>query len=375
MCGHVGIAGKLEYKDEATLKRLLLLDYFRGTDSTGVAAIRKDGNTPIAKLASHPIDLFDSKAYEKLNTAFQTKVFIGHNRAATKGKVNGNNAHPYQYGHIIGAHNGTLEQSSWKDLNECLGYETDVDSMAIFACIEKVGIEETVKMLRGAWALVWVNLEERTLNFLRNKERPMWHSYTSDFNKIIWASEWPMIQAATEMGGKDAYDLYTTSKGHCFFSMEEDYLYSYDFDKMSAGQYTNLPDAKIKKIEGRPPLPVVTYPQGGSPFTGGAGTTKTTTSGQRTPSEVKTDLPPVITIITSGDKPFGNFLDRGQFDANTDQKCMYCLEPMKYDDEGVVYFEGMEEALCGECSGHSTSRFMATPRTYHEHLKPKENVK
>src|SRR3546814_15939897 len=43
MCGHVGIAGKMELKDEALMRRLLVFDYFRGPDSTGFAALRKDG--------------------------------------------------------------------------------------------------------------------------------------------------------------------------------------------------------------------------------------------------------------------------------------------------------------------------------------------
>jgi hypothetical protein len=39
MCGHVGVAGDLALKDEALMKRLLIFDYLRGPDSTGLAAI------------------------------------------------------------------------------------------------------------------------------------------------------------------------------------------------------------------------------------------------------------------------------------------------------------------------------------------------
>ena len=65
MCGLVGIAGDLSYKDEKFMKRLLVLDYFRGTDSTGLAAIRKGGEAVISKAAVNPLDLFDMSSFEK----------------------------------------------------------------------------------------------------------------------------------------------------------------------------------------------------------------------------------------------------------------------------------------------------------------------
>ena len=128
MCGLVGIAGNLEYKDEATMKRMLILDYFRGTDSTGFAAVKvKEDEVLMTKIASHPIDLFDMGAFKKALNGNTSKVFLGHNRAATVGKVNAVNAHPFQVGDILGVHNGTLDKDSWKRLDETLGYDTDVD--------------------------------------------------------------------------------------------------------------------------------------------------------------------------------------------------------------------------------------------------------
>lgn len=360
----------MEYKDEATLKRLLLLDYFRGTDSTGVAAIRKDNNHKIAKIASHPIDLFDSKSYEALNHAYQTKAFIGHNRAATKGKVNGLNAHPYQYGHIIGAHNGTLETSSWRALNEVLDYETDVDSMAIFACIEKIGIAETVKLLRGAWSLVWADLEQGTLNFLRNDQRPMWLAQTADHKKLIWASEWPMIQAACEMSPKaDDYKMHFVGQ-YCYFYTEVDHLYSFDLETIDTESFGII---KGPKMEGLPPLPVVSYQGGahggGSPFTARNGNTGSTTRTTTTSRGTESRVPAQMTIVTGAEKPFANFLSQEEFNEMTRGTCCYCQEPIQFIDEGLVVFEGINEVLCGDCSGHSTSRYMATPKTYNEYLQ------
>jgi len=374
MCGLVGVAGSLEFQDEALIKRLLLLDYFRGTDSTGLAAVRKTGEVHIAKMASHPIDLFDTKSFEKALSGYQSKAFIGHNRAATKGKINGNNAHPYEYGHIVGAHNGTLDQSSWRALNDALGYDTDVDSMAVIACIEKLGIEETVKLMCGAWALVWYDLKENTLNFLRNKERPMWFSYSSDFEKVFWASEWPMIQAATEMAGSNSYDLYSDKQDYSFFPTEEDVLYSYDINKMAEGGYKGLPEVKGKKLQGKAPAPVVSYQGGHNPFTRTPGTSITTTANKTTTGS-SSDIP-FLTVLCNDNEPFGSFLTKEKFGKMSGNKCMYCYEPVDFTDEGVVVFEGMNDVLCGECSGHTTSRYLATPTTYHEQvLKTQKGVK
>jgi predicted glutamine amidotransferase len=372
MCGHVGIAGKLEFKDEATLKRLLLLDYFRGMDSTGLASIRKNDEVFVSKMASHPIDLFDTKSYEKASNAYQSKVFLGHNRSATRGKVNGANAHPYQYGHIVGAHNGTLDTTSWKELNKVLGYETDTDSMAVFACIEKIGIEETVKLMSGAWALVWVNLEDGTLNFLRNKERPFWFSYTDDFSKLFWASEWPMIQAATEMAGKDVYELYNNEGGYAYFHTEEDYHYFVDMNKLNSCEYKSPPLTRGKKLEGKAPTPVKYLPQG-SPFHGGTQSGSSTTGGTGSGTSTSTKATvPFITIVTTAEKPLGSFVTKQEFMDMSQGKCCYCSEPIEMADEGLVIFESMGEILCSDCSGHSTTRLMALPKTYHEYLTLKE---
>src|SRR3546814_3133548 len=111
--------------------------------------------------------------FSEANNVYQSLAFVGHNRFATKGKVNDLNAHPFHYGNIVGAHNGTLEKSSWDALDKKLGEDTDVDSQAIIKSIATFGIEETVPLLQGAWALVWFDMEAQTLNFLRKDERPL----------------------------------------------------------------------------------------------------------------------------------------------------------------------------------------------------------
>lgn len=370
MCGHVGVAGKLEHKDEALMKRLLLLDYFRGPDSTGFAALRNNGELKIAKMASHPLDLFDTKKFQDALSGWNSNVFLGHNRLATKGIVNAVNAHPYEYGHIIGAHNGTLDANSWKDLEELLGEKTNVDSQAIFACIEKFGIEETVKHLRGAWALVWINLSDNSLNFLRNKERSFWYAYSDKFDKVFWASEYHMIQAATGMSPVK-YDMYSEKDtGHTYWGTEIDYWYRFDLEELKKGGQ-KPPKPRVKQLKGKEPVPAVTYHNGHSPFVPKTGTvthihgkTTTTTStgstgSKSTDSEVARNF---RHLQGSKAEPFGGYIDKATFEEIARYGCSWCGSDVEFDEPGVVIYEKDNSILCPTCSGEvNHSRIYVDP--------------
>lgn len=365
MCGHVGIAGKLEHKDESTLKRLLIYDYFRGPDSTGLASIRNNGDVKIAKIASNPIDLFDMGRFKEALSGYNSKALIGHNRLATKGVVNNQNAHPYQYGHIVGAHNGTLDKSSWDKLCELSGEKTDVDSQAIFACIAKIGIEETVKHMSGAWALVWYDTEEGTLNFLRNNQRPLWYAYDEKFERVFWASEWPFIDAAIKTSSS-AYKLYQDKEGHGFFSVSENWHYKFDLDALKKGGDTR-PKPRVKELKGKEvaassgsrPFPPSTHQGNHGWVNRGTNSTQTSTTGSTTGTG--TGGTTVKNFITDKDEPFCGYITKERFTELTKAGCSWCLETVDYDTPGIVYDERFESILCPKCTGaHSHNRVYTT---------------
>lgn len=373
MCGHVGLAGRLEYKDEATIKRMLLFDYFRGTDSTGIAVVSNKDEAAIVKIASHPIDLFDTKSFTLAVKGFGSKLFLGHNRAATKGKVSGVNAHPYQYGHIIGAHNGTLSAASWTELNKSLGYETDVDSMAIFAHIEKFGIEATVPLLQGAWALVWHDLDKNTVNFLRNGERTFWFAQSKAHDKILWSSEWPTMQASTEMSGAAIpYELAEDEGGYTYFPTKVDMLYSFDMEQLQAGD-DKFYSGEVKILTGKEPPKVVTTYTGGnkSPFTPlgkdltviqGSGTKTTEKTGNKT-------TPAVVSLVCSEAFPFGGLFSEEAFEVIAMSGCSWCSGSIDYAEKGVLVLEKSNQILCSTCTEKQVTTFMATPATYNNYIK------
>lgn len=347
MCGHVGIAGNLEYKDEATMKRLLMYDYFRGQDSTGLAAIRDNGDVHISKIASHPIDLFDTEKFKKTLSGHASRVFMGHNRAATKGVVNGVNAHPFQFDHIIGAHNGTLEDASWNKLAEVAGEKFGVDSQNIIHAISVLGIEETMKHMNGAWSLVWVDMKEGSLNFLRNDKRPMWFAYEDNFKRMFWASEWPMIRAALELSAQ-SYELYKANGGFRFFESAVDVWYRYDLEQLKQGG-TARPKAKVKELKGEGPAGI-TYTARTTPFPAmtSASTTAATTH-STTKSYSRTSN--VLNLFGHKDDPFSGHISLEKFSELTKYGCAWCHKKIDSKVKGMVYIEQEEKIVGSCCSG------------------------
>lgn len=350
MCGMVGIAGDLEFHDKATMKRLLLLDFFRGTDSTGLAGVRRDGEINIAKIASHPLDLFDSLRFLKALVGTEGKVLMGHNRAATRGVVNSYNAHPYHIDHIVGTHNGTLSTVDQDALEDALGEKFSNDSQAIFAGIARLGVRETIQNLTegatastGAWSLVWYDEEDCSLNFLRNKHRPMWLAYSKDFKKMFWASEWGMIDSATNLSSKE-YPLYTNDKGYQYWATPKDQHLKFNVNDFLNTSKKKKPKPKMVEIKGKEAKKVESkhdpFPKRGPSGTSPSSTTKS-----------HSRVPRLLKLIGDDVRPLAGVLSRDEFDRIAKSGCAWCSQPVEIDDPGLAYYERDEILLCPEHSG------------------------
>lgn len=172
MCGLVGVISKSPsglFKTHADLfKQLLWADQLRGTDGTGLFYNQKDEKTFMLKSPTPASGLFAHKKFEDcIDKAVKDGNFlIGHNRAATKGKKVWEDTHPFIEKHICLVHNGTLH--THKNLAD-----TSVDSHAIAKYMAEHGTEETIPKIDGAFALIWADMEKRTLNLCRNYQRPL----------------------------------------------------------------------------------------------------------------------------------------------------------------------------------------------------------
>lgn len=154
----------------------------------GIGAVNAQGKPRTVKQAAPPHIFLEDKTVKDVFVGVN-RVLIGHNRFATQGAVNNQNAHPYMFDNIMGAHNGSLRRT------ELLPHHKDfeVDSQVLLNSIDKYGVEETEEKIAGAFALTWWDRRTNQLNFWRNDERPLWYCYTDDNKAIFWASEKEML--------------------------------------------------------------------------------------------------------------------------------------------------------------------------------------
>jgi len=173
MCGIIGVIAKgksgLFQTQINAFNQLLFLDQVRGTDGTGIFYNKKEGKIYSLK-GPETASLFgERRGYEKAmkDCLSESTFIIGHNRAATKGKRVWKDTHPFTEKHITLVHNGTL--LSQKELND----KVSVDSHAICMHLAENGYKETLETIDGAFALAWADSTARTLNFVRNIQRPL----------------------------------------------------------------------------------------------------------------------------------------------------------------------------------------------------------
>ncbi len=216
MCGHVGVFTKYIVEGEKKIfNDLLFLDVLRGEDSTGVAivsglsAVKPEAHYEVFKSIGCPSNLFQehgSGLKKRTLSHRSASLMMGHNRFATQGGVSTDTAHPFDFPNLIGAHNGTVSQSSLKDFT---GYKDfNVDSQIIFAHLDNtMDIDKVWKDADGAMALVWWDKTTNTLNLARNKERDLHFVYSKTDATLFWASEQWMLYVACSRNNMDINDV------------------------------------------------------------------------------------------------------------------------------------------------------------------------
>ena len=204
MCGIVGYItqegnGNGRIVREKFLKQAIIVDTLRGKDSTGVffkPHDHKAGNAGWLKALGTGFEFTHNEDYRKFEREAYS-IAVGHNRAATMGSVTTENAHPFQVGDITLVHNGTLRGTHSLPLTmHKLGIK--VDSHAIAHNLAEHDPEEIIPKLRGAFALVWHDGRDNTLNIIRNDERPLHLAECADQKTIMFMSEAGMLQAVTD---------------------------------------------------------------------------------------------------------------------------------------------------------------------------------
>ncbi len=191
MCGIVGyittsdiVSGNVKDK---FLTDALILDTFRGFDSTGLLTLSEDFDIYTYKDVLMGWDFVRTEEFHEAELGWAA---IGHNRAATRGEVNWDNAHPFNVGPVHLVHNGTLSNMGRNLPNFC--QEQKVDSVNIARALAHVPPEEASEVLShidGAFALVWLDERDHSVNITRNSRRPLHFSYNAAKNSLWYMSD------------------------------------------------------------------------------------------------------------------------------------------------------------------------------------------
>lgn len=205
MCGLIGVASTERLKNSRNRGEAfadgMWMNTLRGDHSTGFAAIAidKEKEEPyIFKRAMNGPDFLSMAQTQRvLKDIEKFSMLLGHNRFSTIGSHSTSNAHPFNFGHITLTHNGHVNNavSLLPAGKTCPIY---VDSAQVAMAMSLIGEKEVLERATGAFAFVWHDAKDGTLNFARNTDRPLKFCYVKDENTMWWMSERAMLWAALD---------------------------------------------------------------------------------------------------------------------------------------------------------------------------------
>lgn len=189
MCGIVGAAsGFLSPGEVDIFTDLMMVSNLRGKQGAGVIMVYDKGqNIQNLKTTGNGIDVCEMETFKKLRVK-QCVTLVGHTRHPTRGGVEIKNVHPHAFREALsGVHNGTMTL-----VNDAAIPTGASDSKELYGSIVELGLKEAISKASGAYCLVWIDYKTRTLNFLRNSQRPMWFAkvnWETGGRTLYWASE------------------------------------------------------------------------------------------------------------------------------------------------------------------------------------------
>jgi len=212
MCGLIGVSCfKDKVYDPYKLKLLMIYNQDRGTDSSGLwtpnnGLIKEAGKVAVKMLPTLSL--------------IPDSIFIGHTRAATTGAKTKENAHPFEEGNLVFAHNGKID-NVWEicrdEKDDNIQYsKINVDSEIIGKLFAKYKKAKTViPMLSGVANILAVNKETPSnLYVYKHKERPLFRGKSEE--GIYISSVREGLEAIGCSNIKEFVDdyFYTIQNGH-----------------------------------------------------------------------------------------------------------------------------------------------------------------
>lgn len=211
MCGIVGYItsdlGKHPAVRDHFMRYALIYDTIRGEQSTGLITVGHNFKVSAFRSLLPGHQFVEGKVWNEHGGLGWCN--IGHNRAATRGSVKLENAHPFRYGDVTMVHNGTLNH--WGSSLPTFKKEFDVDSMQIAYALSQYKPEDAktvLELIDGSFAIVWTDERDQSVNMARNTERPMHFSWNKERDFLMFMSDGFMLHTinrslrwASTMGG------------------------------------------------------------------------------------------------------------------------------------------------------------------------------
>lgn len=176
----------------------------RGGDSWGCVEIAEDAAVSISRGMGEAY--LSSKDWRSIPS-----MRLGHTRFATVGPKTLRNAHPFEYGHIVGMHNGAIYNH----------YEVGKYSVDSEALIDGIYTEEYGHGLEGYGAVQWWNMEKEEAFICRMSggELSTRMLSTPDGGRMLaWLSNWKMVD---EIPGAKMALMPTLSEGAIYLIHED----------------------------------------------------------------------------------------------------------------------------------------------------------
>ncbi|MBN1260240.1 MAG: hypothetical protein JXB35_06125 [Anaerolineae bacterium] len=235
MCG---LAGTLLYpqpRPAETWQRLretftanLLANEERGREAAGVAVIQRTGDYALFKQPATASELVEMPGYRetlaRLNE--ETVAVLGHTRMPTKGSRwhNANN-HPVVAGHVIGIHNGVIDNDDLLFESLKLPRTAEVDSEIIFRLQDLADpsqtngnyntcLQQRIDQLTGRFATLSTDVRKPTQLLALKYLRPLCLHYEPGLQALFFSSRYIFLRRA--FGRSVITEALDTGFGFCF---------------------------------------------------------------------------------------------------------------------------------------------------------------
>lgn len=205
MCGLFGVLnGKTGRRAAVSnfLSNAVVTGVLRGDDSTGLMQVDRDKKSVwIHKQAlPGPIFLDQKQTRRILNAADSEWATIGHHRAATHGKVNNENAHPFYFQRadesvLCGVHNGVINNHVRREKDPVTGewLDFEVDSEWAFWKLTHEGDAAFAKFM-GWFAMIYYDSAADVMKVAVNGGRSLSYAFVKDADIVLMASEHKMLE-------------------------------------------------------------------------------------------------------------------------------------------------------------------------------------